>query len=499
MVWGVWCGAVGPFVNPCYPTRNQSQPGIPEMSKTLEDPVRLQLAVNAALNHASILSENFRQAIACGMGADNKRAHAWSDYGWPESVGFNEFFKLWDRQGVAYGVVNRMTDKCFETHPWVIQGDEFEEEKKETDWDREFKRFARRSDLWAAIHEADRRRLVGGFAALLIQVKDGKNWSEPITDRRGVVKSFIPAWAGQLTPCEFDNDVESETYGEPTYWEFKEGATTVGGVAALSPRDLKVHPDRIMLIGDWRTGRSYLRAAYNSFVNLEKIEGGSGEGFLKNASNRMAINYDPAANLQSIASQHGLKSVHALRQAMNDAAADLNSGVDRLLITQGATVTPLVGMVPDPQPHYSVSIQTISASTGQPAKVIVGMQTGERASTEDLKDFNKLGQGRRTGPLSRDIKHVVEHLQRTHLVSAVPGEDFTVMWDDLTESTQGEKLDNADKMAGINQKNMGGGDAPVFSAAQIRETADWEGEPDDSDLPPLKKPVLPDVEPKGAV
>lgn len=469
------------------------------MSKYQEDPVRLRLAVNAALNQASILSANFRQGFGCSMGADNKRAFAWSDYGWPTSVGFDEFFKLWDRQGVAYGVVNRMTDKCFETHPWVIQGDEFEEEKEETEWDKEFKRFAKRSELWPAIHEADRRRLVGGYAALLIQVKDGKPWTDPVTDDRGVVKSYIPAWAGQLTPCEFDEDVNSATYGEPRFWEFKEGATTVGGVSALAPRNLKVHPDRILIIGDWRTGRSYLRAAYNSFVNLEKIEGGSGEGFLKNASNRMAINYDANANLQTLATHYGLKNVDSLRQAMNDAATDLNSGVDRLLITQGATVTPLVGVVPDPTPHYSVSIQTISASTGQPAKIIVGMQTGERASTEDLKDFNKLGQGRRTGPLSRDIKQAIEHLQRIHLVSAVPGEDFTVMWDDLTESTQGEKLDNADKMAGINQKNLGVGEGPVFSGAQIRETAGWEGEPDDSELAPLKKPVLPDVEPKGAV
>ena len=48
------------------------------------------------------------------------------------------------------------------------------------------------------------------------------------------------------------------------------------------------------------------------------------------------------------------------------------------------------------------------------------------------------------------------------------------MWDDLAESTQAEKLEFADKMAGVNQKNAGNGDAAVFTGDEIREAAGYE-------------------------
>ena len=53
---------------------------------------------------------------------------------------------------------------------------------------------------------------------------------------------------------------------------------------------------------------------------------------------------------------------------------------------------------------------------------------------------------------------------------------YTVMWDDLTESTVAQKLDNAAKLADINQKSVSG---TVFSDNEIRNAAGYEA----SDLP----------------
>lgn len=459
------------------------------------EPQRLQMACNAALNQQAIINSNFRAQFARGMGADDKRKFAWEEYGWKANLGFDDFYNLYDRQGVAYGVVNLVNNKCFETSPWVIQGDETDEKTSEKPWEKELRLFAKKSKLWKAVKAADQYRMVGRFSGLILQIADGGMWKDPVkVGAKTVIKAFIPAWEGQLTPQEIIDDVNDVNYGEPRYWQFNEAAVKVSDdTATTGNRNIQIHPDRIIIIGDWRAGRSFLRAGYNAFVNLEKIEGGSGESYLKNAGRQMAVNYDKEVDLQQIARAYKLSGVGELQELFNEQARDLNNGGDRLMITQGATTQMLVSAVPDPAPHYATSLQTISASTdGIPAKVIVGMQTGERASTEDIKQFNRYGQGRRVHLLTDDIEQVIEHLIRVKLVQPAPGGEFTVMWDDLAESTQAEKLEFADKMAGVNQKNAGLGDSPPFTGDEIREAAGYEN---DAKSRRAREDAMPDVDP----
>lgn len=460
---------------------------------------RLRLACNAALNQNSILNSNFRMAMMQGQGSDDKRKCAWQEYGWKENLCFDDFFNLYERQGVAHGVVDLLNEKCFETNPWVIEGDEFDEKRPETPWEKSLRLFAKKSKLWKAFKTADTYRLVGRYAGIILQIADGGAWTAPVTLSNPVIKKLIPAWEGQLTPAEIDTDENSATYGEPKAWQYREGDVVQAGTdAAVTPRTLTIHPDRIIIIGDWRSGSSFLKAGYNAFVNLEKIEGGSGESFLKNAGRQMHVDYDKDVDLSQIARQYGLKDVADLKALFDEEAQSLNNGGDRLMITQGARATPLVSTVPDPEPHYNISIQTVAASTRIPAKVIVGMQTGERASVEDLKQFNKRGQGRRVADLSDDSDQIIEHLVRIKVIEPVPGAEFTTMWDDLTESTQAEKLAFADQMATVNQKSAGNGDVPVFASTEIREAAGFENDAE-SDKAREDDAPLPDEAPDPAV
>lgn len=443
------------------------------------DPKRLRLALNAALNQNAIFGSNFRMAMMQGMGADDKRKCAWQEYGWKENLCFSDFFNLYERQGIAHGVVDLLNEKCFETNPWVIQGDEFDEKRPETSWEKSVRLFAKKSKLWKAFKTADAFRLVGRYAGILLQISDGGAWDTPVTIKKPIIKQLICAWEGQLKPVDIITDSNLDTYGEPAYWQYAEGDVVQGEAdSSIAPRNMKIHPDRIIIIGDWRGGSSFLKAGYNAFVNLEKIEGGSGESFLKNAGRQMHVNYDKEVNLGQIARDYGLKDVSELKTLFDDEAKSLNNGGDRLMITQGAEAKALVSEVPDPDPHYGISIQTISASTRIPAKVIVGMQTGERASVEDLKQFNKRGQGRRVSDLSDDSDQIISHLIRITAIEPAPNAEFTTMWDDLTESSQAEKLAFAEQMSKINQANAGTGEPPVYLSSEMREVSGFNNDAD---------------------
>lgn len=442
-------------------------------------------------------------AMFSSMGSDDKRKSAWREYGYKDDLCFEDFYNLYEREGVAHGVVDLLNGKCFETNPWVVQGDEFDEKKPETSWEKEFRLLAKKAKLWKAFKTADRYRLVGRFSGIILQLSDGKKWTDPADgSTKRVIKTLIPAWEGQLKPLEVDTDENSASYGEPKYWQYTENAVQPKATSGDTPpptRVLKIHPDRIIILGDWRSGSSFLKAPYNAFVNLEKITGGSGESYLKNASRHIHINFDKETKPEELVRANGLKNTGELRQLIDDQTKDLNTGIDASLVTWGGTASPLVATVPDPTPHYSVNIQTIAAATGEPAKIISGMQTGERASVEDLKQFNKLGQGRRINDLSDDGEQIVAHLVRIGAVTDPQGET-TFMWDDLTEASQSEKLDSAAKMATINKDSVGNGDKPVFASGELRETAGWDNDADSDkartdDMPDEAPADIPNIDP----
>lgn len=460
----------------------------------------LYLALNAALGDQRMLQARQRFACAQGLlGSDTKRPTAWRSFGWAETLQFHDYYRLWERGGLAHGAISRTISKCWQDDPEIIEGEPDETKRPPTAWEKEFKAFAKASKLWESVREADMRRTIGKYSALILQIADGKTWNQPVRGRaaRRLVK-IIPAWEGQLTVSAWGQDeTNSETYGLPMMYSFREGAVgndPSSAAAGYSGRNLEIHPDRVILLGDIINGIPMLRAGYNDFVNIEKILGGSGESFLKNAARAISINFGEKSNLSDIATAHGVP-LKDLRGIFDQVTEGINRGVDQTLITQNADVKPLVAVVPDPQQHFNVSLQSAAASIMIPVMIWIGSQTGERSSQEDQKDWNKTNQGRRLSLLSSDIETILAHLIRIGLVRPIA--ESSVVWSDLNEATQGEKLDNADKMAGINQKSMGTGEVP-YSSQEIRDMSGHvnggpveieleEGDDNGDEVPPKKK------------
>lgn len=450
-----------------------AQPGIVKSGTGARAPSNLDLAVNAAVNMLAQIQIARNGGLNSFSGSlDNKRQNtAWREYGFPEQVTFEMLYKLYRRGGIAHGAIEKLVGKCWQSFPEVIQGDASNKRKRETPWERRNKPLLGASWFWRMVADADRKRLIGRWSALLLHVADGKPWDQPVVGSPMLVK-MTPAWASALTPQEFDSVQTSPRYGEPTVWQYKE--QTRDGVSAV---ERNIHPDRIFILGDYRGDSiGFLEPVYNAFVSLEKVEGGSGESFLKNAARQLVTNFDKEINFAKIAEQYKIP-VEQLHTRLQDAAFDLNAANDMMLITQGGTTTPLVTAVSDPTPTYTVNLQTVAAGIDIPSKILIGNQTGERASTEDQIYFNGRCQGRRTNELSFEIVELVEHLMRIGVVQTLP-RGFTPIWDDLTESTQGERLTNAKTMSEINAQSIGTGE-PVFQRTEIRDVAGFENNPDD--------------------
>lgn len=436
----------------------------------------LMLAVNHAVSQAAAARSRIALLNPSGMGLDAKRNAAWCEYGFKETLTSQDLYKLYRRGGIAHGAVNKLVSTCWKTPPQVIEGDAQDDAREETAWERSLKPVATTA-LWRSFAEADRRRLAGRFAALILRIRDSRGWDQPVAAGGRELVEAIPAWEASLTPSEWDTDPQSEGYGKPKAWLYQQ----VGGNGQMG-EIATIHPDRIFILGDYSLDAiGFLEPAYNSFVSIEKVEGGSGESFLKNAARQLNINFQAEGiDFNSLAAMYGV-SVQDLQAKFNEVAVEMNRGNDTVLVTQGATTTPLVTAVPDPSPTYNINLQTVSAALDIPSRVLVGNQQGERASTEDVKAFNSRCQSRRNGDLTHEAHSFIGHLIRIRVVKPVA--EYAIVWDDLSEATQAEKLGNAKTMSEINQTALASGEE-VFTTDEIRTAAGYD--------PAEGGPALPD-------
>ena len=189
--------------------------------------------------------------------------------------------------------------------------------------------------------------------------------------------------------------------------------------------------------------------------------------------------------MQDIANMYGVE-MGDLLERFNEGAYDFNTANDLVLSTQGARVNPVVAVVPDPTPTFNINASAAAAALDMPLKILIGMQTGERASTEDWKQFNSTCMSRRSQRLTLDILNFVDHLIRIKVLKPAVA---SVVWDDLNEATQEDRLNAANRMSEINARSIGLGE-PEFTMSEIRVAA---GFPADKPNEELERP-LPEVE-----
>lgn len=440
--------------------------------KALSVNERMELAVNAAMaeyqisrqRQNMITASNFQNVSVLNPGLDAKRSGAWAEFGWPVHLSFIDFYKLYARGGLAAGAVNKLAQRCWGTVPQIVQGDKDEKDKEVTKWEDSLKPVLNKGRLWSAFHDADKRRLVGRYSAIILRIRDSKPMNEPAGKGRGLA-GLIVAWSGSITPASFHDDMTADNYGEVKMWKYSEPS-----LSGQPGRDVDIHPDRVFILGDWRAASvGFLEPVFNNFVNLEKTEGGSGESILKNSNRSVHVNFDGTVDLRNMASMYGV-SLEGLQEKFNETAREVNQGNDILFVTQGATATPLVANVPNPVPIYEINLNTVSAGVDIPSKILIGNQSGDRASSEDERYMNRRCQSRRVNELTFEIQDFFDKLVLLKIIDPSPAKEgeYAVVWDDLSESTFGEKLANAKLMSEINEKETSSGmGAEIFVREQI--------------------------------
>ncbi|MFB4859977.1 anti-CBASS protein Acb1 family protein, partial [Enterobacter hormaechei subsp. steigerwaltii] len=323
------------------------------------------------------------------------------------------------------------------------------------------------------------------YSALLIQFRDGREWSEPV-DRsvvarlkdRAIVK-LIPAWESQIKPGNFDTDTLSETYGQPVSYNFNE--QPVGDDGTYGPvRGVTVHPERIIILCEGSedenmlSGVPFLRAGYNKLLDLEKVSGGSAEGFLKNASRQLGIAFDKETNIANLSKQATESGYKDLGEALNDKVAKMNRGTDAALVMQAGTPSVLSVAAADPSPTWTVAANEFASSIQCPFTILFGQQTGRLASDEDKTDWAKRCNGRRWGFQSMVVESVLERFWTVGVIAPPSSGEVTLAWSDLLAPSEKEKIANMQAMAVVAKDTQQAYGTPAVDENEIRAVGELE-------------------------
>jgi hypothetical protein len=405
-------------------------------------------------------------------GVSPKHDH-YRDFGYPERLTFDQLYRMYSRNGIAAAGIDKTIRKTWQGNPFLLEQERDGSQQgtaKETPIEKEIRQRFEDLRVWARLAEADRMSMVGAYSGVILRFADGKAFNQPLTKVTGGLKALveiIPVWEGQLKVSEWDTVETSETYGHPKMFQFSESAVDTN---KQQPRNIMIHPDRIII---WSkdgsvNGSSALEAGYNSLVDMEKVRGAGGEGFWKNAKSAPVFEVDKEAKIAEMAKAMGV-TVEDLADKMNEQVADYNAGFDQMLMIMGMQAKQISVNLPSPEHFYAVALQDFAASMNIPVKILVGMQTGERASQEDADEWAQTNMSRRANQTIPNIKLLIERLER---VGILDEKDWFIDWADLTEASMSEKVDRADKMADVNQKT--GQNEWVFTPEEIRAAVGYE-------------------------
>ena len=361
--------------------------------------------------------------------------------GYPRDLTFSDYYERWQRQDVATRIIDLPVDDTWMRPPEMLDGADEKDAVPDSPFVKAWNEVAfgnvdpaatnglyRRGIIYE-LPRVDRACGIGQYAVLLLGFRDGKDLDAPV--RKGSMRGPAGlAYASALNEAQasiaqVDEDVKSERYGLPTFYD----------VTLDNGSTVPVHWTRTIHIADTSLGgvlygRPRLQPAYNRLIDLEKVVPAAGEAGWRWLQPGVFLKTQEGHRLPSTASE---------RTAVEEQASELVHGLRRVMLAQGLEPEVVSATLQDPSAVVDVFMRLISVATGIPKRILEGSERGELASSQDERAWSRLVDGRRANFAEPMILHPLIHrLVWAGVLPAPVTGRYSMRWSPVVEPSPAE-------------------------------------------------------------
>lgn len=373
-------------------------------------------------------------------------------FNWDKNPDVEDFYALALRNPYAYAVTFLPPNTTWRDDPDIV--DDTEGSDGQTTFEREIERLERQTRIWNYCKRADKLAGIGKYGLLVLEFDDTESpqdFKEPVGNASELqgLKPFSEASIDGFTT----GGPSSDRWGEPLIYQLDlsdENDSESAEIESEGPDQLRVHHSRVIhipsdeLLDDEIRGVERQAPVYNNLIDIEKSLGSAGELAYRATAWGLNVNIDKDFNIEDGGDQ------------LKEHLQDWYYGLEPILRTQGAQdVQSLGGEEIDPSNIIDPNVEAISAQTGIPQSVLKGNETGERATTQDLKEwYGKVAERRNNFVTPTIVRELIDRLIEYGILPEPAGnsEDtignaYSVDWKPLMETSESDEADIQNKRA----------------------------------------------------
>lgn len=355
--------------------------------------------------------------------------------GYLENPKYTDYLARYKHQDIAKAVIDRPVKATWRGPLALLES----EQENETALEKAFTDLNKRLKLKSIFSRVDRLSSLGKYGILYLGLDDVKgvdDYANEVKTGKRVLKYLKPFGEGSATITEYEAEPTNERYGLPKFYQIQ--VQTIGGESTMS---VKVHYSRVIHIIEDQLendieGNPTLEAIFNCLMDIEKITGGDAEMFWRGARPGHAAVEKEGYNLTSDE-----------QTALKDQFDEYEHNLRRILTLKGIDLEAIQSQVADnPQTHFDIQIQKISAQTAIPKRILTGSERGELASSQDADEWSSFVLARREEYAEPNIvRPFVDRCMELGILPLV--EDYEVSWSDLFAISTAQQVEIGVKRA----------------------------------------------------